>query len=72
MSLPQGLAVEPGDMVLFVGKDRRTFIRRAAPGEHLQTHFGIIQFDEVIGRPFGTQVRTHLGHGVYVLPPNID
>lgn len=72
MSLPQGLQIEPGDMVLFVGKDRRTFIRRAAPGEYLQTHYGMIAFDDVIGVSFGTQVRTHLGHGVYVLPPNID
>lgn len=72
MSLPQGLYIEPGDMVLFVGKDRRTFIRKAQPGEFLQTHYGMIQFGEIIGVPYGTQVRTHLGHGVYVLPPNID
>ena len=72
MSLPQGLHIEPGDMVLFIGKDRRTFIRPVQPGEHLQTHFGMIQYDDVIGVAYGTQVRTHLGNGVYVIPPSID
>jgi tRNA (adenine57-N1/adenine58-N1)-methyltransferase len=72
MSLPQGLTVEPGDVVIFVGKDRRTFIRAITPGQHLQTHFGMIYFDEIIGKPFGEQVQTHLGHSMYVIPPSID
>ena len=72
MSLPQGLNVEPGDVVIFVGKDRRTFIRAVAPGQHLQTHFGMIYFDDIVGVPFGEQVQTHLGHKMYVIPPSID
>ena len=72
MSLPQGLNVEPGDVVIFVGKDRRTFIRPITPGQHLQTHFGMIYFDEIIGVPFGEQVQTHLGHKMYVIPPSVD
>jgi tRNA (adenine57-N1/adenine58-N1)-methyltransferase len=72
MSLPQGLHVEPGDVVIFVGKDRRTFIRAVTPGQHLQTHFGMIYFDDIVGTPFGEQVQTHLGHKVYIIPPSID
>lgn len=71
-TLPRGLTIEPGDMVLFIGKDRRTFIRTITPGQHLQTHFGMIYFDDIIGLPYGEQVRTHLGHSVYVIPPSID
>jgi tRNA (adenine57-N1/adenine58-N1)-methyltransferase catalytic subunit len=71
-SLPRGLTIEPGDMVLFIGKDRRTFIRTMTAGLHLQTHFGMIYFDDIIGVPYGEQVRTHLGHSVYVIPPSID
>lgn len=72
MSIPQGLYIEPNDLVLFVGKDRRTYLRKVQAGEHLQTHYGMISFDGIFGVPYGTQIRTHLGHGVYVLPPNID
>ena len=72
MSLPQGLNVEPGDVVIFVGKDRRTFIRSVTPGQHLQTHFGMIYFDDIVGVPFGEQIQTHLGHKMYVIPPSVD
>lgn len=72
MSLPQGLYVEPGDVVLFAGRDRRTFIRPVLAGQHLQTHFGMIHFDDIIGVPYGDTVRTHLGHSIYILPPSID
>src|SRR5687768_1286397 len=72
MGLPQGLITEPDDIALFVGKDRRAFIRVLRPGDRLETHFGFIEFDHVIGVPYGTQTRTHLGHGVYILPPSID
>jgi tRNA (adenine57-N1/adenine58-N1)-methyltransferase len=72
MSLPQGLHVEPGDVVLFIGKDRRTFIRPVQVGGHLQTHFGIIYYDELIGIPYGSKIKTHLGHSMYIIPPSID
>jgi tRNA (adenine57-N1/adenine58-N1)-methyltransferase len=72
MSLPQGLFVEPHDMVLFVGKDRRTFLRSVVPDEYLQTHYGQIFFNDLFGKPYGAQVQTHLGHAVYLIPPSID
>jgi len=72
MGIPQGLHVEPNDVVLFIGKDRRTFIRSVVPGDRLQTHFGVIQFDELIGTRYGDKVNTHLGHSVYIIPPSID
>jgi tRNA (adenine57-N1/adenine58-N1)-methyltransferase len=72
MAIPQGLLVEPHDMVLFVGKDRRTFLRSVVPGEVLQTHFGMVAFNEVIGQPYGSKIRTQLGHSLYIVPPSID
>lgn len=72
MAIPQGLLVEPHDMVLFVGKDRRTFLRSIIPGDVLQTHFGMVAFDEVIGQPYGGKIRTKLGHSLYIVPPSID
>lgn len=72
MSLPQGLTVAPGDVVLFIGKDRKPVLRVAKPGEHLQTHYGVVQFDDIFGLAYGEQARTHIGNGIYVLPPNVD
>jgi tRNA (adenine57-N1/adenine58-N1)-methyltransferase len=59
-------------VVLFIGKDRRTFIRPVGAGGHLQTHFGIIYYDELIGIPYGSKIKTHLGHSMYIIPPSID
>lgn len=72
MSLPRGLTIEAGDTVLFAARDRRSYLRVIQPGQALQTHFGQIKYDDIIGVPFGEQIRTHMGHGFYVLPPSLD
>ncbi len=61
-----------GDTVMFVGKDRKTFIRTLRPGGVLQTHFGVIRFDEIIGLPAGSRLTTHLGHPIWMLTPHLD
>jgi tRNA (adenine57-N1/adenine58-N1)-methyltransferase len=57
---------------MLIGKDRRVFLRTIRAGEKLQTHFGEILFDDLVGLPYGTQTRTHKGMGMYLLPPNMD
>ncbi|MBP8974114.1 MAG: tRNA (adenine-N1)-methyltransferase [Anaerolineae bacterium] len=61
-----------GDLVMLVGKDRRTFLRTVTPGESFQCHLGVIAFDDLAGVPYGTQVPTHLGHKMFVLTPHTD
>jgi len=61
-----------GDTVLFIGKDRKTFMRTLVPGERLQTHYGYVAYDDVIGESFGSRLQTHLGHDIWMLTPNID
>jgi len=72
LSLPQGTTVQYGDTVMFIAKDRKPFIRTIQPEGLLQTHFGQIFYDEIIGVRYGEQFRTHTGHSMYVLAPSLD
>ena len=72
MSLPQGLTIQYGDTVMFLGKDRKVLIRTILEGEKLQTHLGQIVYDDIVGQPYGDQFPTNIGNHIYVLPPNLD
>lgn len=65
-------AAQEGQLVLLIGKDRKSFIIRLQHGGRLQTHRGILDHSDLIGRPMGSQVRTHLGHRYYLLAPSWD
>lgn len=41
-------------------------------GHTFQTHHGVIRHDDLIGLPFGSVVKTHLGHPYYLLTPSWD
>ncbi len=64
--------VDFGDTVMFISKDRKTFVRTLQPGEGLQTHFGVIHFDDVVGLPYGSRLQTHLGQPIWMMQPNMD
>lgn len=72
MPLPTTSTVAAGDLVLLIGRDRRTFVRTVRAGERFECHLGIIQYDDLIGTPYGSQVYTHLQHKIFVLPPHTD
>jgi len=69
---PERTTVAYGDIVLFVSKDRKSFLRMLTPGGRLQTHYGFIDFDAVIGLPFGSRLKTHLNQDMWMLTPSID
>jgi tRNA (adenine57-N1/adenine58-N1)-methyltransferase len=58
--------------VLFIGKDRRSFIRTVETGKRFECHLGFINYDDVIGMPFGEQILTNAGHNLFVLIPHSD
>ena len=64
--------VDFGDTVMFISKDRKTFVRTLQPGADLQTHFGVIYFDDVVGLPYGSRLQTHLGQPIWMMQPNMD
>jgi tRNA (adenine57-N1/adenine58-N1)-methyltransferase len=64
--------VNAGDIVLLIGKDRRTFIRTISPGHRFECHLGYIEYDDLVGVPYGEQVHTNKGHKLFILPPHTD
>lgn len=64
--------IEAGDIVLLVGQDRRDFLLRMRPGQEFQTHRGVLQHDDLIGRRWGATVTTHLDYPYLLLPPSMD
>ncbi len=64
--------IEPHDLALLVGRDRKTFIVRLESGLKLHTHRGIIDHDDVIGAPWGTQLSSHKGYPFFCFRPSTD
>lgn len=62
---------ENGDLALLVSDEYKRMIITLSAGEHLQTHKGIIEHDVMIGRPWGTEVYTHLGNRFLFLQPTL-
>jgi tRNA (adenine57-N1/adenine58-N1)-methyltransferase len=62
---------QPGDLVLLVGKSHKNFIVRLAPGNQLQTHRGVLNHDELIGKTWGSQVFSHKGNPFFILKPTL-
>jgi tRNA (adenine57-N1/adenine58-N1)-methyltransferase len=63
---------EAGTVVQLVGRDKKYFILRLAPGERLDTHRGYLRHDDLIGQELGSEVFTHLGHAFFLLEPSVD
>ena len=60
---------QAGDLVQLVGLRHKSFIFPLQPGGDFHTHRGIIQHDDLIGIPWGTQVFSHLGSPFFLLQP---
>lgn len=58
-----------GELVLLIGKDFRRFIFRLMEEGRMQTHHGVIKHAEMIGLPYGSEVRSHLGYPFHMLRP---
>ena len=57
---------------MLLGKDRKSFVFRLKAGERFQTHRGILYHDDLIGRPLGSTIRSHMGHDYHLLAPSWD
>ncbi|MBS7619177.1 tRNA (adenine-N1)-methyltransferase [Candidatus Bathyarchaeota archaeon] len=63
--------IKEGDDVLLYLDDRKTFLIRVEEGRQLHTHKGYLQLGELIGKPFGSAVKSSLGVTFYALKPLI-
>jgi tRNA (adenine57-N1/adenine58-N1)-methyltransferase len=65
-------AAQPGALALLLGHDRKTSVIRLEPGAAFHTHRGTVAHDDLIGAPWGTQAKTHLGVPLVLLRPSTD
>jgi tRNA (adenine57-N1/adenine58-N1)-methyltransferase catalytic subunit len=61
----------PGDLALLVGLRHKHFIFPLLPGGTFHTHRGILYHDELIGKPWGSQVFSHQGSPFFLLQPSL-
>ena len=62
---------QPGDLALLVGLRHKHFIFPLIPGGSFHTHRGILIHDELIGKPWGSQVFSHQGSPFFILQPSL-
>jgi tRNA (adenine57-N1/adenine58-N1)-methyltransferase len=60
-----------GELAQLIGLRHKNFIITLQAGARLETHRGILQHDDLIGKPWGTQVFSHLGSPFFLLQPSL-
>jgi len=65
------IVVREGDFVLLYLNEKKKWLVRVREGTEFHTHRGIVRLGDIIGKPFGSFVRSALGFEFHVLPPTI-
>ncbi|HQU37255.1 MAG TPA: tRNA (adenine-N1)-methyltransferase, partial [Anaerolineales bacterium] len=60
-----------GDLVQLVGLRHKHFIFNLQAGAKFETHRGVLQHDDLIGKAWGTHVFSHLGSPFFLLQPSL-
>lgn len=58
-----------GDLAQLISPSNKSFTIRLSPGGQLQTHRGVLNHDDLIGQPWGSQVLSHIGSSFFLLQP---
>ena len=61
-----------GDLAQLVGLRHKNFIVTLQTGAKFESHRGILQHDDLIGKPWGTQVFSHNGAPFFLLQPSLS
>ena len=64
-------AARNGDLAQLVGLRHKHFILTLQAGAKFETHRGVLQHDDLIGKPWGTQVFSHIGSPFFLLQPSL-
>lgn len=60
-----------GDLAELIGLRHKHFIFNLQAGAKFETHRGVLLHDDLIGKPWGTQVFSHLGAPFYLVQPSL-
>jgi tRNA (adenine57-N1/adenine58-N1)-methyltransferase len=63
--------IREGDDILLYLNRKRTYLVRVESGKSFHTHKGYIQLDSLIGKEYGTRLKSSLGTEFVVLKPTI-
>ena len=63
------MSVKVGDYVLLIYDRKRRWLLKAEEEKKHHTHRGVVNFDDIIGNPYGTTVLSNLNHKFYVVRP---
>jgi tRNA (adenine57-N1/adenine58-N1)-methyltransferase catalytic subunit len=66
-----GTIAQEGDLAELVGLGHKHFIVQLKTGLLFQTHRGVIKHDDLIGKPWGYQVSSHMGSPFFLLQPSL-
>ncbi len=72
LSPPLPLLTQPGDLIELVSPTNKIYLVRLTPEGQLHTHRGVVEFNDLIGLPWGSQVSTHLGSPFFLLQPSLS
>jgi tRNA (adenine57-N1/adenine58-N1)-methyltransferase len=61
--------VQYGDLAQLVSPSNKVYTVLLVTGGQLQTHRGVLNHDDLIGKAWGSQVYSHLGSSFYLMPP---
>jgi len=65
--------IKENDLIFLIFDDRRRWLLLVKSGEKFHTNYGILEFDEIIGKPFGSVVFSKpyetQGYKFYILKP---
>jgi tRNA (adenine57-N1/adenine58-N1)-methyltransferase catalytic subunit len=64
-----GTHAQEGDLAQLVGLRHKHFIITLKAGAQLHTHRGILNHDDLIGKPWGIEVRSHIGSPFFLFQP---
>jgi tRNA (adenine57-N1/adenine58-N1)-methyltransferase catalytic subunit len=68
---PSSSIARDGDLAQLVGLRHKHFILTLQAGAKFETHRGILQHDDLIGKPWGTQVFSHIDAPFFLLQPSL-
>lgn len=66
-----GTHAQDGDIVQLVGLRHKHFLLRLKTGGVFQTHRGVLQHDDMIGKSWGTEITSHNGSPFFLLQPSL-
>ena len=71
MSFTQSPIAQDGDLAQLVGLRHKHFILTLQAGAKFETHRGILMHDDLIGKPWGSQVFSHIEAPFFLLQPSL-